>query len=148
MLKLVCRTSDAVAPLLLRLTLAVVIFPHGAQKVLGLWGGPGFSGTLDMFEKHMGISAPLALCAMAAEFLGSIGLVLGLLTRLAAFGIAAVMTVAVLTVHLQNGFFMNWSGKGPGEGFEYHILAAGIALTLIVTGGGALSVDRGISGAK
>ena len=134
------QTDGTVVPLILRLTLAVVLFPHGAQKVLGWFGGHGFKGTLGFF-KSQGIPVPLALLAFAAEFLGPIGLVLGLLTRLAALGIACVMLVAILTVHKQHGFFMNWFGNQQGEGFEYHLLALGIALALIVGGAGLWSMD-------
>jgi len=134
------QTDGTVVPLILRLTLAVVIFPHGAQKVLGWFGGHGFKGTLAFF-KSQGIPAPLALLVFAAEFLGPIGLALGLLTRLAAFGIACVMLGAMLTVHKQHGFFMNWFGNQQGEGFEYHLLALGFALALIVGGAGVWSLD-------
>jgi putative oxidoreductase len=137
------QTDNSIAPLILRLTLGLVFFPHGAQKVLGWFGGYGFTGTMGFFTS-MGIPAVFAFLAIAAEFLGSIGLILGLKTRVAAFGIAAVMVVAVFSVHLKNGFFMNWAGSQAGEGFEYHILALGIAVTLMLTGGGRCSLDRKI----
>ncbi len=135
------RTNNDVTPLILRLFLGVVIFPHGAQKALGLFGGYGFTGTMGFFTQKMGLPAALALLVIAAEFLGSIGLITGLLTRLSAFGIASVMTGAIFMVHLPNGFFMNFSGKQAGEGFEFHLLAIGIALVLMFTGGGGLSID-------
>jgi len=125
---------------ILRITLAVVIFPHGAQKVLGWFGGHGFKGTMKYFTDS-GIPAVFALLAIAAEFLGSLGLAVGLLTRVAAFGIACVMVVAIVTVHWQHGFFMNWYGNQKGEGFEYHLLVLGIAITLITVGAGAWSLD-------
>jgi putative oxidoreductase len=131
---------DTWVPLILRVTLAVVMFPHGAQKVFGWFGGHGFKNTMAYFTKS-GIPAPFALLAIAAEFLGSLGLAVGLLTRVAAFGIACVMVVAILTVHRQHGFFMNWFGNQKGEGFEYHLLALGIALALIVGGAGRWSLD-------
>ena len=145
MLKKFFQTDDTWAGLILRLGLGCVIFPHGAQKVLGWFGGYGFSATLSTFTEKMGIPAPLAILVICAEFLGSLGLVLGLLTRLGAFGILCVMAGAVSMVHLPNGFFMNWSGKQAGEGFEYHILAMAIALALMVAGGGKLSADRAIA---
>lgn len=137
----VFRTDADVAPLLARLALGVVMFPHGAQKALGLFGGQGFEATMGYFTTKGGIPAPFALLAIAAEFLGAIGLITGTLTRVAAFGIACVMGVAI-TVHASNGFFMNWMGNQAGEGFEYHLLAIGLAVLLMVKGGGRLSIDR------
>jgi putative oxidoreductase len=133
-------TDGTFIPLLLRLTLAVVMFPHGAQKTLGWFGGHGLRGTLAFFGKQ-GIPMPLALLAVAAEFLGSLGLAVGLLTRVAAFGIACVMLVAIASVHAKVGFFMNWNGTQKGEGFEYHLLALGIAIALIIGGAGRWSLD-------
>jgi putative oxidoreductase len=118
------------------------MFPHGAQKVLGWFGGYGFSATLEAMTSKMGIPAVFVLLAFAAEFLGSIGLVVGALSRVAAFGIACVMVVAILTVHLHNGLFMNWAGHQAGEGFEFHLLAIALALVVIVKGAGAWSCDR------
>ena len=104
------RTNDRIEPLLLRLFLGVAFFPHGAQKVFGWFGGYGFAGTLGFFTQQMHIPALSALLAIAAEFAGSLGLIVGLLTRVAAFGILANMVVAVATAHSKVGFFMNWSG--------------------------------------
>ena len=132
-------TNGGVVPLILRLTLAIVMFPHGAQKALGWFGGHGLRGTLGYFGSQ-GVPLPLALLAVAAEFLGSLGVLVGLLTRVAALGIAVVMLVAI-TVHKQHGFFMNWLDTQEGEGVEYHLLALGVAVALIVNGAGAWSVD-------
>jgi putative oxidoreductase len=134
------QTDDSVVGLILRLALAVVFFPHGAQKVLGWFGGHGFRNTLQFFTSS-GVPTGFALLVMAAEFLGPLGLAIGLLTRVAAFGIACVMLVAIATVHWQHGFFMNWEGTQSGEGFEYHLLALGVALAIIIMGAGAWSVD-------
>ncbi|HVE15720.1 MAG TPA: DoxX family protein [Chthoniobacterales bacterium] len=139
------KTDNSISTLVLRLTLGAVFFPHGAQKALGLFGGYGFSGTMGFFTGQMHIPALFAFLAIAAEFAGSIGLIIGLGTRIAAFGIAANMVVAVATVHGKFGFFMNWMGTQKGEGYEYHLLAIGIALALILRGGGALSADRAIA---
>ena len=122
--------------------LAVVIFPHGAQKVLGWFGGYGWDGTMGYLTGTIGLPTALAALVILIEFLGPIALLLGFCTRFAALGIVAVMVGAVQTVHRANGFFMNWTGKQGGEGYEYHLLAIGIALALILLGGGALSVDR------
>ena len=134
------RTDGGVAALILRIILAVVIFLHGAQKVLGWFGGHGFKGTMKSFTGS-GIPTPLAVLAVAAEFLGPLGLAVGFLTRVAAFGIACVMVVAMVKVHWQYGFFMNWFGNQKGEGIEYHLLAFGVAIALMITGGGAWSFD-------
>jgi putative oxidoreductase len=139
------KTDDAVSTLLLRLTLGAVFFPHGAQKVLGWFGGYGFSATMGFFTSNMHIPALFAFLAIAAEFAGSIALLLGLATRVAALGIASTMAVAIAMVHGQFGFFMNWAGSQKGEGFEYHLLAIGIALALILRGGGKWSLDAAIS---
>ena len=139
---LLLQTPFSLAALIIRVALGVVIFPHGAQKVLGWFGGSGFTATLTQFHQEMGIPVPFALLAMAAEFLGSMGVIVGLLTRIAAFGIACTVIVAALTVHWQFGFFLNWFGEKRGNGIEYHILALGMALSLIVVGGGMLSLDR------
>jgi putative oxidoreductase len=141
------QTDGSVVPLILRLTLAVVMFPHGAQKTLGWFGGHGFKGTMRFFTSS-GTPAILALLAIAAEFLGPLGLAVGLLTRVAALGIACVILVAIFTVHWPHGFFMNWYGNQKGEGFEYHLLVLGIAITLIIVGAGAWSLDGVLAGPR
>ncbi|TAJ86623.1 DoxX family protein [bacterium] len=141
------QTDSGVVGLILRITLALVIFPHGAQKVLGWFGGHGFKNTLKFFTDS-DIPAGPALLAIAAEFLGPLGLAVGLLTRVAAFGIACVMLVAIIAVHWPHGFFMNWFGNQKGEGFEYHLLALGIAIALIIGGAGAWSVDSFLAGVR
>lgn len=145
MLGTLLHTKEDSSALILRVMLAIVFFPHGAQKVLGWFGGHGLAGTLDFFTTTMGLPLIVAALVIAAEFLGSIGLFFGFLTRLAALGIAAVMTGAIFMVHLPNGFFMNWSGTQNGEGFEFHLLAIAMALALMIKGGGRLSVDAALS---
>src|SRR5438093_399425 len=146
MFKSLFETPDDIVSLILRLTLGLVFFPHGAQKVLGWFGGYGFNGTMQFFTGQMHIPALFAFLAIAAEFAGSIGLITGFLSRVSASGIAVVMVVATLTVHAVNGFFMNWSGNQKGEGFEYHLLAIGLALVVIISGGGKWSFDRLLAG--
>jgi putative oxidoreductase len=118
---------------------------HGAQKMLGWFGGYGFSGTMGFFTHQLGIPAPFAFLAICAEFFGGLGLIVGALGRIAAFGIMCNMIVAVVMVHIHNGFFMNWFGNQKGEGYEYHLLAIAAALAIIIEGSGALSVDRFLS---
>lgn len=137
-------TDGATAPVLLRLTLALVMFPHGAQKVLGWFGGYGFAGTHG-YMTSLGIPAALATVAIVAEFLAPVALALGIGTRLAALSLIGLMVGAVATVHLPFGFFMNWAGTAAGEGFEYHLLVIGAALALVVAGGGRWSLDRKLS---
>jgi putative oxidoreductase len=132
----------------LRLVMGVVFFAHGAQKTFGWFGGYGFSGTMGFFTNMMHIPAVFAFLAICAEFLGGIGLILGALGRIAAFGIACNMVVAITMVHHNFGLFMNWSGQQKGEGFEYHLLAIAIAVVLMARGSGAFSVDRAVTGAE
>jgi putative oxidoreductase len=145
MLRKLFATNKDIIPIFLRLTLGAVMFPHGAQKVLGWFGGGGFKTTLEGMT-GMGLPAAIVLMVMIAEFLGSLGLIFGFLTRLSALGVISVMLGAIFTVHQQYGFFMNWMGKQAGEGFEYHLLAIGIAVALLVRGGGAFSIDRALEG--
>lgn len=142
MLKKLIQTEKDITSLILRVLIGIVFFPHGAQKVLGWFGGYGFSGTMGFFTEKLGIPAIFAFLAITAEFLGSLALVFGFLTRIAAFGIACVMIVAVFMLHLQYGFFMNWFGNQQGEGIEYHILAIAIAVALMIKGGGRWSIDE------
>jgi putative oxidoreductase len=144
MVKRLTSTSNDVALTILRLVLGVVFFAHGAQKMLGWFGGYGFHGTMGFFE-HMGLPAPVALLIICTEFFGGLGLIVGLLTRIAALGIGIEMIVAIFMVHLPNGFFMNWFGNQKGEGFEYHLLAIAAAAALLLRGSGAFSADRALS---
>jgi putative oxidoreductase len=138
-------TNDDGALTILRAVLGVVFFMHGAQKLLGWFGGYGFDATMGAFTSQMGIPAVFAFLAIAAEFFGGLGLIFGLLTRVAALGIASVMVVAILKVHAQFGIFMNWAGTQKGEGYEYHLLAIAIAVALMIRGAGAYSLDRWLS---
>jgi len=144
MLKRLMNTTNDMSLTTLRVVLGVVFFAHGAQKMLGWFGGYGFQGTMGFFE-HMGMPAPVAFLVICTEFFGGLGLIVGLLTRIAALGIGVEMIGAIFIVHLPNGFFMNWSGTQKGEGFEYHLLAIAMAATLLLRGAGAFSADRAIS---
>jgi len=142
--KLIATDNDS-AITMLRLVLGVVFFAHGAQKMLGWFGGYGFTGTMGFFTGLLHIPAPFAFLAISAEFFGGLGLLLGLLTRVASFGIFCNMAVAVAMVHHQFGLFMNWTGEQKGEGFEFHLLALAITAFLMIRGAGAASVDRLLS---
>ena len=143
MIKKLLGTSNDIAPFVARVTLGLVMFPHGAQKALGLFGGNGFSGTMGFFT-GMGMPAFAAVLIILGEFLGSLGLIFGAVSRFAAFGIACIMTGAIFMVHLPNGFFMNWFGNQKGEGFEYHLLALGLALIVMIKGSGRWSIDKAL----
>src|SRR6202521_2329859 len=145
MIRKLIATDNDIAITILRLVLGVVFFAHGAQKILGWFGGYGFSGTMGFFTGVMHIPALFAFLAIVAEFFGGLGLILGLLTRVAAFGIFSNMVVAVAMVHGQFGFFMNWTGAQKGEGYEYHLLVLATTAFLMIRGAGAASVDRLLS---
>jgi putative oxidoreductase len=148
MVRKLFATDDDTATAILRLVLGAVFFAHGAQKLLGWFGGSGFSGTMGFFTGTMHIPAPLAFLAIAAEFFGGLGLILGFLTRVAAFGITVNMVVAIAMVHSANGFFMNWSGAQKGEGIEYHLLVLAATVFLMIRGAGAFSIDHAIGTAS
>jgi putative oxidoreductase len=142
--KLIGTTNDLTLTIL-RLVLGVVFFAHGAQKALGWFGGYGFSGTMGFFTQQMHIPAPFAFLAICAEFLGGIGLILGLVGRVAALGIACNMAIAICLIHRHFGLFANWAGTQKGEGYEFHLLVIAIALVIMIKGSGAVSVDRALS---
>jgi putative oxidoreductase len=146
MLKKLVSTPDDWTLTVLRVVVGIVFFAHGAQKMLGWFGGFGFEGTMNFFTTQLGIPTAFAFLAIVAEFFGGLGLIAGLLTRIAAFGVAAVMAVAVAMVHSHVGFFMNWNGNLKGEGYEYHLLVLAITAVLMARGAGAFSLDRIISG--
>jgi putative oxidoreductase len=148
MFKKLLGTDQSTAGALLRLVLGVVFFAHGAQKMLGWFGGYGFQGTMDFFTGALHIPAPFAMLAIFAEFFGGLGLIVGLLTRVAAFGIGVTMLVAMFTVHIGHGFFANWSGAQKGEGYEYHLLVLAMATYLVIRGAGAFSIDGALAKRK
>ena len=125
-----------------RIVPGVVFFAHGAQIALGWFGGSGLQSTVRVFRETLRIPAPLAVLAVAAEFVGGLGLIVGLLSRVAALGIAVVMSVALVAVHRRFGFFMNWYGEKQGHGIEYHVLVLAIALAVMIKGGGSFSLDQ------
>lgn len=143
MLSKILMTRDDIAPALARVTLAVVMFPHGAQHVLGWFGGYGFEGTLGWMTGTLGFPAALAVLALVTEITAPFALLLGFGGRIAALGIIGLM-LGALSTHLSNGFFMNWFGSLPAgqEGFEYHIIAMALAGTVALQGSGAWSIDR------
>jgi putative oxidoreductase len=145
MLLKLLRTPNDLTLTLARIILATIFFAHGSQKMFGLFGGRGVSGTIAIFEQSMGIPAPLTILAMSAEVFGAVGMFFGLFSRVAATGLLVVMIVAPFANHLYPNFFMNWTGRQMGEGYEYHLLAIALIVTILVRGAGAISLDRLIS---
>ena len=128
-----------------RLTLGLVIFPHGAQKLLGLFGGYGYQGTMESLTTQMGLPSIVAFSVIMIEFFGSISLVLGIFSRFWALSLVGMFTGIIITTQLEHGFFMNWYGNQAGEGYEYSLLVIGLALTILVNGSGKWSIDSLIS---
>lgn len=141
-MKVLFQTDDSWTGLILRVTLGLVMFPHGAQKLLGWYGGFGFGGTMNFFTETMHLPWLVAFLIIIGEFFGSLGLLAGFLTRFSAASIGVIMLGAVSLVHWPHGFFMNWFGKQQGEGYEYHLLVIGIAIALMIAGAGRWSVDK------
>lgn len=142
MLRKIIATPNDFTYMAVRLVLGLVFFLHGAQLTLGWFGGYKFFGTMHMWVQYMQIPAPLAALAILAQFLGGIGLLIGLFSRIAVIGIAVDMLVAIFKYHIHVGFFMNWSGVLHGEGYEYHLLVLAICLLIFIKGSGAVSLDR------
>jgi putative oxidoreductase len=141
MIRRLFKTDGTISGTALRVLLGIVIFPHGAQKLLGWFGGGGFTVSMRWFESSLHIPTIFALLAILAESVGAVALIAGFFTRVAALAISVNMLVAVALVHAKVGFFMNWGGTAKGEGFEYHLLAVAIGIVLMIMGGGRWSVD-------
>lgn len=145
MKKLLATNSNNWTALVIRLALGIVIFPHGAQKLLGWFGGYGFNGTMGFLTGGAHLPWILALLVILIEFFGALFIFLGFATRIAAFAMLANFIGIVYTSHWQNGFFMNWSNTaGTGQGFEYHLLVIGMSLALVIAGGGKASIDAAL----
>jgi putative oxidoreductase len=144
LIKKITLTENRISPLILRITLALVLWPHGAQLLAGLFGGYGYTGSM-AYLQSTGLPYIIAFLVIFLLFFGTLFILLGLFTRAFAAVFILMFIGMIVTVHQPNGFFMNWAGNQKGEGFEYHLLMIGIAIALIVTGGGKLSVDAYIS---
>ena len=148
MLQKIIKTNNSKAAAILRVALGIVLFPHGAQKLLGWFGGFGFTGTMNYFTGTLHLPWIIALLVILIEFIGSLMLITGTATRVAALLIIINFIGVILTAHLANGFFINWLGNQKGEGYEYHLLIIGMAASLLISGAGAFSVDRLMSKGK
>ncbi len=142
---LLYRTDSNAGGALARLGLGAVILPHGLQKLLGMFGGAGFSQTVEFFTTTGGMPFFLAVLVIVGESVGAAFLIIGLFSRFCAAAITVIMLGAIFMAHASNGFFMNWFGTKQGEGYEYHILAITLGLVVMVCGAGRYSLDRMIS---
>jgi putative oxidoreductase len=148
MKQILFSTNNSWSPVIIRVLLGLVLGAHGAQKLLGLFGGYGFDGTVNFFTGTVGLPWIVGLMVIVIEFFGSLSLLAGLATRLWSLSMVFLFLGIVFTSHLQNGFFMNWFGNQQGEGYEFFILAIGMAASLVISGAGAFSVDRKIAASK
>jgi putative oxidoreductase len=144
MKNLIFKTNNDWTGLVLRLTVGIVLFAHGAQKMLGLFGGYGFSGTMGFFTDTMHLPWIIGFAVIMIEFFGAIFLVAGFASRISSLGVIGLMLGIIFTSHIPNGFFMNWYGSQPGEGYEYHLLMIGLAFATLINGSGKYSVDAAI----
>jgi putative oxidoreductase len=148
MLQKILKSREGYDLTILRIGLGAVIFPHGAQKMLGMFGGGGWSGTMHFFTDSLHMSYITSVLTIFIEFFGSLMLITGLFTRVAALGMFGLFVGIIFNVALPNGFFMNWGGNNPGEGYEYDLLVLGMSLALLIGGAGNLSIDSKLSSTK
>jgi putative oxidoreductase len=144
----ILATEGGAGATVARVVLGGVMFPHAAQKAFGWFGGTGFGATVQTMSSTLQIPAPLAVIAIVSELVGALSLLTGTFAKLGALLVTIIMTVAILLVHRPNGFFMNWNGVQPGEGFEFHLLAIGLAIVTLTYGAGRWSVDRWLTSPK
>jgi putative oxidoreductase len=147
-MKKVFQTNDSAALAISRIMLGLVLFPHGAQKLLGWFGGYGFNATMGFLTGGMNLPWIIAFLVIIIEFFGALALILGIGTRIISVAVIFLFAGIIFTSHGQNGFFMNWGGKQAGEGFEYHLLVIAIAVTLLIGGAGKWSVDYAVQKTK
>jgi len=147
-MKKIFQTNESNASTIIRIVLGLILFPHGAQKMLGWFGGYGFNGTMGFLTGTAGLPWIMAFLVIAIEFFGAIALIVGFATRIVAVGIISLFTGIIATSHLQNGFFMNWYGNLKGEGYEFHLLIIGMAIALLISGAGKWSVDYALQKKK
>lgn len=142
MKQLLFSTNNHWTGFVTRVVLGLILLPHGLQKTFGLFGGYGFSGTMNYFTVSLHFPWLLGFLVILSEFAGALLLLLGLATRFWAVAIICLMIGTIVTVHRENGFFMNRSGTNAGEGFEYHIAIICLSLVLLLNGAGTFSIDK------
>lgn len=136
------NTNNDWTGLVTRLTIGLILFPHGAQKMLGMFGGYGFSGTMGFFTDTMHLPWIIGFLVIIIEFVGALSLITGFASRIWSALTIILFISIIFTSHLDNGFFMNWFGNQKGEGYEYHLLIIGLSLATLVNGSGKYSVDH------
>jgi putative oxidoreductase len=141
-MKKIFHTNENSAALVIRAVLGLIVFPHGAQKLLGWFGGFGFTGTMDFFTQTVHLPWIIGFLVIMIEFAGSLMLIAGIATRVVAVLFIINFIGVIVTSHIKHGFFINWLGNQQGEGYEYHLLIIGMAASLLLSGAGRLSVDR------
>ena len=139
---LLFSTTHDLTGFVLRIVLGGIILPHGAQKLLGWFGGYGFTSTMKFFTDTMKLPWIVALLVIVIEFFGAAALIAGFASRLWALGLLVIMLGAIITTNYKNGLFMNWFGTQNGEGYEYHLLVIGICIAIILAGSGRYSIDN------
>lgn len=142
MLKKIFQTNDKSAATVLRVVLGLIVFPHGAQKLLGWFGGFGFTGTMNFFTETVHLPWIIGFLVILIEFFGSLMLIAGIATRFVAALLIINFIGVIITSHISHGFFINWLGDQKGEGYEYHLLIIGMAISLFISGAGRFSLDR------
>lgn len=147
-MKKLLTTNNNVAITVVRVILGIVLFAHGAQKLLGWFGGYGFSGTMGFFTGTLHLPYIIALLVILIEFFGALFLITGFAARYAAAAVTILFLGIIFTAHKDNGFFMNWNGNQKGEGFEYHLLVISIAVSVLINGAGRFSIDRALTAAE
>jgi len=145
MKKIIATNPTNTTALIARLALGLSLFPHGAQKLFGWFGGYGFTGTMGFLTGSAHLPTFIAVMVILIESIGAVFVLAGFLTRIAALGIFLQFLFVMLTIHWQNGFFMNWSGAQKGEGIEYFLLLLTLAVIILITGGGRASIDAAIT---
>lgn len=142
MKNLIFNTNNDLTGLITRLTLGLILFPHGAQKMLGMFGGYGFTGTMDFFTNTMHLPWIIGFLVIIIEFIGTVSLIAGFASRIWSALTIVLFLGIIFTSHLENGFFMNWFGNQKGEGYEYHLLIIGLSIATLINGSGKYSVDE------
>ncbi|MCK6608130.1 MAG: DoxX family protein [Flavobacterium sp.] len=139
------ETNNDWTGLILRLTIGIVLLPHGAQKMLGIFGGYGFKGTMGFFTETLHLPWIIGFLVIIIEFIGALSLIAGFASRIWSVLTIILFTGIIFTSHLDHGFFMNWFGNQKGEGYEYHLLVIGLSLATLLNGSGKYAIDESLS---